>query len=78
MLTLEEINAVGKELEELFCLRTAPMAVKLIDRDEVPEGCRQSSKEGIHCGRSSISGCGPWTKRTRNMWAAAISSATPR
>ena len=48
MLTLEQINAVGKELEELFCLRTAPIAVKLIDRDEVPGGCRQTSKEGVH------------------------------
>ena len=42
MLTLEEINAAGKELEELFCLRTAPMAIKLIDRDEATPSYSQA------------------------------------
>ena len=48
MLTLEEIRAAGAELEQLYCLRTAPLAIRLIDRDEIPEGCTQPSKEGIH------------------------------
>ena len=42
MLTLEEINAVGKKLEELFCLCTAPMAIKLIDRDEATPSYSQA------------------------------------
>ena len=47
-MTLSEINAAGAELERLYCLRTAPLAIRLIDRDETPEGCEQSSAQGVH------------------------------
>ncbi len=66
MLTLEEINAVGKEIEEIFCLRTAPVAIKLIDRGEVPEGCRQPSGEGIHY---ALCQALAFVRRTRNHLA---------
>ncbi len=48
MLSLEEIHAAGETLERLYCLRTSPLAIRLIDRDEIPEGCRQPSKDGKH------------------------------
>jgi len=66
MMTIEEINAAGKELEELFGLRTAPMAVRLIDRDEVPEGCFQPSGEGIHY---ALCQALSFVRRTRNHLA---------
>ena len=66
MLTLEEVNGIGKEIEELFCLRTAPMAIKLIDRDELPEGCRQPSAEGIHY---ALCQALAFVRRTRNHLA---------
>ena len=47
-MTMDEIRAAGAKLEELLCLRTAPLAIKLINRDEVPEGCAQPSAEGVH------------------------------
>ena len=48
MLTLEELHAIGDELENTFCLRVSPIAVKLINRDEIPEGSAIPSAEGKH------------------------------
>ena len=48
MLSLEEIHGIGEELERILCLRSAILAIKLIDRDEIPEGCVQPSADGIH------------------------------
>ena len=46
MFTVEQYNAIGKELEELLSLRFLPIAVKkLFSKDEIPEGCYQPSKE---------------------------------
>ena len=66
MLTLEEIHDVGKEAEAIFCLRTAPLAIKLVDRDEVPEDCRQPSKEGVHY---ALCQALAFVRRTRNHLA---------
>lgn len=48
MLTLDEIHAIGEELESAFLLKTAPLAIKLINEDEVPPLCEQPSKQGKH------------------------------
>ncbi len=46
MFTVEQYNAIGKELEELLSLRFLPIAVKkLFSKDEIPEGCYQPSKD---------------------------------
>lgn len=47
-MTLETIHALGEELEALYLLKTAPLAIRLIGRDEVPEGCMQPSGDGKH------------------------------
>ncbi len=66
MLTQEEIRAAGAELEQLYCLRTAPLAIKLIDRSEIPEGCTQPSKDGIHY---ALCQALAFSRRTRNALA---------
>lgn len=48
MYTLDDIHQAGKDLEELYCLRTAPLAIKLVNRDEVPAQCTQPSADGKH------------------------------
>lgn len=63
MYTLDDIHQAGKDLEALYCLRTAPLAVKLVNRDEVPAGCRQPSADGKHYALcQAIS----FVRRTRN------------
>ena len=62
-MTLEMIHAAGAELEELYCLKTAPLAIKLINRDEIPEGCTQPSKDGIHY---ALCQALAFSRRTRN------------
>ena len=62
-MSLEMIHAAGAELEELYCLKTAPLAIKLIDRDEIPEGCTQPSKEGKHY---ALCQALAFSRRTRN------------
>ena len=47
-MTLSDIHTAGADLEKLYCLRTAPLAIKRINRDELPEGCEQPSAQGIH------------------------------
>ena len=47
-MTISEIHEAAAELEQTFCLRTSPLAIRLIDRDEVPEGCAQPSARGVH------------------------------
>ena len=48
MLTLQEVHEAARKLEDLMALRNAPIAVKLINKDEIPEGCPQPSAEGKH------------------------------
>ena len=48
MFTLDEIHEIGKDLEQLYLLKTAPLAIRLINEDEIPEGAKQPTKEGIH------------------------------
>ncbi|MBR3059528.1 MAG: DUF169 domain-containing protein [Oscillospiraceae bacterium] len=48
MLTLEQIHEIGRELESIYCLKNAPMAIRLVNRDEVPEDCVQPSAQGKH------------------------------
>ena len=65
-MTLEAINAAGAELEQLYYLKTAPLAIRLIDRDEIPEGCTQPSKDGIHY---ALCQALAFSRRTRNALA---------
>ena len=48
MLTLKEIHGIGEELERDFCLKTAPLAIRLIDGEEIPPRCLRPSEEGKH------------------------------
>lgn len=48
MLTLDDIHAIGEELENTFLLKSAPLAIKLINENEVPSMCEQPSKDGKH------------------------------
>ena len=66
MLTLEEVHAAGKELEALYCLRTSPLVIRLIDRAETPEGCVQPSAEGKHY---ALCQALAFVRRTRNHLA---------
>ncbi len=65
-MTLSEIHAIGTELEQLYALRTAPLAVRLIDRDEIPEGCVQPSETGVHY---ALCQAFSFVRRTRNALA---------
>lgn len=66
MLTLDELRAAGEELERTLCLRTAPLAIKLIGEDEVPPGCVQPSREGKHY---ALCQALAFVRRTRNSLA---------
>jgi uncharacterized protein (DUF169 family) len=48
MLTLEKCHEIGKGLTERLQLRSMPIAMKLIGRDEIPEGCARPSESGTH------------------------------
>jgi len=49
MHTVEELNGLGGELERLLNLRFAPIAMKLINEDEIPEGCiRPKRDRNVH------------------------------
>ena len=46
MHTVEEYNALGRELEQQLYLKFAPIAIKLLySRDEIPEGCYVPSRD---------------------------------
>jgi len=46
MYTVEEFNAIGKEIADLICLKTSPIAIKkLYSYDEIPEGCYVPSRD---------------------------------
>lgn len=42
MLTLKEIHDIGEELENTFLLKSAPLAIKLVNEDEISPMCRQA------------------------------------
>jgi uncharacterized protein (DUF169 family) len=50
MLIIEEYNRLGADLERLLVLRTSPLAIKLLEKEEdVPEGAIRPKKErGYH------------------------------
>jgi uncharacterized protein (DUF169 family) len=50
MATLKEYNSYGEELEKLLLLRTSPIAVKMLEKEEdIPEGAiRPRRDRGIH------------------------------
>ena len=50
MSTIEEYNSCGEELERLLLLRTSPLAVKMLEREEdIPEGAYRPKKDdGVH------------------------------
>ncbi len=60
---ISEINALGKELEDLFILKTSPLAIKLVNRSEVPESCVQPSETGKHY---ALCQALAFVRRTRN------------
>jgi len=66
MLTLDELHAAAAELEQLMLLRTAPMAIRLIDRDEIPDNCTQPSAGGVHY---ALCQALSFVRRTRNSLA---------
>ena len=66
MYTLEELHAMGAELEQLFRLKSAPLAIKLINRDEIPAGCSQPSLAGTHF---ALCQAFSFVRRTRNALA---------
>jgi uncharacterized protein (DUF169 family) len=54
MTTIEEFNKYGEELESLLCLRTSPVAVRMLrSEDEIPDGAyrpkRDKSKHYAQC-----------------------------
>lgn len=48
MYKLEDFNNAGAVLEDQLHLRSAPIAFKLIDEDEIPDGCLRPSEKGKH------------------------------
>jgi uncharacterized protein (DUF169 family) len=50
MTTLSEFNSYGEDLERLLLLRTAPMAVKMLEKEaDIPEGAIRPLKDrGVH------------------------------
>ena len=50
MTTLDELNSYGEDLERLLLLRTSPIAVKLLEKEEdIPEGAiRPKRDRGMH------------------------------
>jgi uncharacterized protein (DUF169 family) len=53
MTTLGEFNSYGEELERLLLLRTSPIAVKMLEKEEdIPEGAfRPKRDRGVHLGQ---------------------------
>lgn len=50
MVTVQELNAHGRELERLLLSKTSPVAMKLLEREEdIPEGAIRPKKDrGVH------------------------------
>ena len=50
MTTLKEYNSYGEDLERLLRLRTSPIAVKMLEKEEdIPEGAIRPKKDrGYH------------------------------
>lgn len=48
MYKLEDFNTAGRELEDRLHLRSAPIAFKLLDEGNIPEGCVQPSENATH------------------------------
>jgi uncharacterized protein (DUF169 family) len=48
MYTMQDYNEAGKTLEESLKLRNAPIALKLINKSEMPERCYRPSGKGKH------------------------------
>jgi uncharacterized protein (DUF169 family) len=50
MTTLKELNRYGADLEKILLLRTAPIAVKMLEKEEdIPEGAiRPKRDQGVH------------------------------
>ena len=56
MTTLEEYHGYGEELERLLLLRTSPIAVKMLEKEEdIPDGAYRPRKDdGVHLPVPSI------------------------
>ena len=50
MTTLEQYNSYGEDLERLLLLKTSPIAVKLLEKEEdIPEGSTRPKRDlGYH------------------------------
>jgi uncharacterized protein (DUF169 family) len=69
MTTLKELNRYGEDLERLLLLRTSPLAVKMLEREEdVPEGAIRPKKDrGIH-----LAQCQAFTMSRRKRVSVAM------
>ncbi len=63
MLEIADYNSIGKELEEIFILKTAPLAIKLVNASEIPPRCVQPSASGKHY---ALCQALAFVRRTRN------------
>ncbi|MFC1949178.1 DUF169 domain-containing protein [Chloroflexota bacterium] len=58
MTTVEEYNSYGEELERVLLLRTSPIAVKMLEREEdIPEGAYRPKRDrGVHLAQCQVFG----------------------
>jgi uncharacterized protein (DUF169 family) len=56
MTTIAEFNGYGEELERLLILRTSPIAVKMLEKEEdIPEGALRPKKDrGVHYAQCQV------------------------
>ena len=69
MPTTKELNTYGEELERLLLLRTSPIAVKMLEKeDDIPEGAYRPKKDrGVH-----LAQCQAFAMSRRNRVAVAM------
>ncbi len=65
-MTLEELHEIGEGMERLYNLKTAPLAIKMINKDEIPPRCEQPSAHGKHY---ALCQSFSYVRRTRNALA---------
>ena len=69
MTTLKELNTYGEDLERLLLLRTSPLAVKMLEKEEdIPEGSYRPKKDrGVH-----LAQCQSFAMSRRNRVTVAM------
>lgn len=65
---ISELNQYGRELERILLLRTSPVAVKMLGKeDDMPEGAIRPKKEGYHLAQCQAFGMSRREKATVAM-----------